>query len=116
MEYSERYRAAGDAEAVSVSAAAEETLHSRIARTLEQWVAQHPSPEMPALSLAEMGEFSPRQIFEAVKAKTDVGEFVEVLIVNGVRMHPEGIEGVLKTFAASEPEREAESRPVMTRW
>jgi len=58
---------------------------------------------MPALSLAAMGELSPRQILDAVEARTEVGQFVEVLIVNGVRLHPEGIEGVLRMFNESEP-------------
>jgi hypothetical protein len=84
-------------DAVSLSST-DVTVHQRILKTLSVWVEQHPNPDAPALAIAGLGAYSPRQLMEAVSEKSETGQFFEALIVNGARAQEDGLEGVLRSF------------------
>jgi len=72
--------------------------HQRILHFLKSWAANHPAPDQPALSVANLGEYSPREICEAVEARSDAGRFIESLVQFGAARHEGGLEGVLQSF------------------
>lgn len=76
----------------------EPDVHQQILLTLDDWVAHHPNPDAPAISLAGLGEYSPREIAHAVSEENDAGHFFEALIVNGARVSENGLSGVLRSF------------------
>jgi hypothetical protein len=74
------------------------SVHDRILSTLQFWLQRHPRPDDPALNIAGLGRYSPRELTAAVAEKNEVGQFFEMLIVNGARAQTEGLEGVLRLF------------------
>jgi hypothetical protein len=72
--------------------------HEQIYASLLHWVEHHPNPDAPALSIAGSGDYSPRELLEAVGSRSDVGQFFEAMIVNGASIYEDGLEGVLRSF------------------
>jgi len=74
------------------------SVHDRILETLRYWVQKHPRPDVAVLNIAGMGRYSPRELADSVAEGNEVGQFFEMLIVNGGRVQEEGLEGVLRSF------------------
>jgi hypothetical protein len=77
---------------------ASQSAHIRILSFLTEWCSNHPNPDDPALSVAQLGEYSPRQICEAVDKRTEAGRFIESLIQFGAARHDGNLDGVLESF------------------
>jgi hypothetical protein len=69
---------------------------------LNDWASRHPNPDAPAVSLAGLGDYSPRELACAVTEKSEVGQFFEALIVNGAQISDGGLDGVLRSFRDEE--------------
>ena len=80
------------------SVAGRSQVHDRIVASLEAWVAHHPNPDAPALSLGGLGDYSPRELYWAVADETEAGSFFEAMIVNGAQTSERGLDGVLQSF------------------
>jgi hypothetical protein len=52
---------------------------------LKAWVDHHPEPDKPAISVANAGQFSPRQIYNEVVEESEFGEFFIRLVEHGVK-------------------------------
>jgi len=82
-----------------LQAQAMDSAHGRILYALNEWLARHPAPDQPALGVAQLGEFSPRELCAAVEMRTDAGQFIESLILFGARIHGGNLNAVLESFA-----------------
>jgi len=70
---------------------------------LQKWVERHPNPDVPALSIAASGQFSPRQLLEEVRESSDTGLFLEEMIETAITKGPAKLEEVLSLFDGTEP-------------
>ena len=77
--------------------ALDEETKDKIIKALDSWAAKHPGKDQPAISVATFGEFSPREIVEAVTQETPFGQFFLKMIESATREHP--LEKVLRSFA-----------------
>ncbi len=68
----------------------------RLLAALKSWVAAHPAPDEPAISIAQGGTYSPRQIYEEVLEDSDFGQFFVRLVLHGAGLA--GFDEVLKGF------------------
>ena len=80
-----------------------EPVHDSVLGALRKWVEGHPAPDVPALSIAQAGQFSPRQLLQEVVEQTDTGQLLEEMIDHAAAHHKEGLEGVLRMFDQQEP-------------
>lgn len=89
----------------------ETSLHQSVMNALAKWVERHPAPDAPALSIAQTGQFSPRQLLKEVAEQSETGQLVEEMIDHAAAFdHPEGLEGVLRMFEREGPSQEEESQ------
>ena len=73
--------------------------HQNILEYLKTWLARHPAPDQPVLSVANLGAYSPRELCEAMEKRTEAGQFLETLILFGASSHPKnGLLDVLQSF------------------
>jgi hypothetical protein len=75
-----------------------ESAHDQILDTLTVWAARHPAPDQPALSIASLGEYSPRALRDAVEKRTEVGRFFETMIIFGANRVDGNLRTVLSSF------------------
>ncbi len=54
-----------------------------VVSTLEQWVAAHEEPDLPALSIGLGTSLSPRQICNQVSENTEIGALIVQMIEAG---------------------------------
>jgi len=76
-----------------------ETAHEHILEALRKWVEKHPAPDQIALSVASLGAYSPRELWEAVENQTEVGRFLESLILFGAKRRKGSLVDVLDSFS-----------------
>ncbi len=76
--------------------------HDSVLAALHKWVELHPSPDTPALSIAQTGQFSPRQLLHEVDEQTETGQLLEEMIEVAAVRHPGGVLGVLSMFEETE--------------
>lgn len=72
--------------------------HQNILEHLKAWMANHPEPDRPMLSMANLGVYSPRELCDAVERRSETGQFLESLILFGASARADGLQGVLKSF------------------
>jgi len=72
--------------------------HDRILSALRIWLENHPSPDQPAISIAQMGSFTPQQIVNAVENSTDAGNFFESMIVFAAKEENTTLDSILESF------------------
>jgi len=53
---------------------------------LKAWVDHHPERDKPAISVANAGQFSPRQIYNEVVEESEFGEFFIRLVEHGIKI------------------------------
>jgi hypothetical protein len=75
-----------------------ETAHQYILHYLTEWLTNHPAPDQPALSVANLGEYSPRELCDAVEKQTEAGRFLESLILFGAKCQEGDLRAVLESF------------------
>ena len=68
----------------------------RLLAALKSWVDAHPAPDKPAISIAQGGTYSPRQIYEEVLEDSGFGQFFVRMVEHGAGLA--GFEEVLKGF------------------
>lgn len=75
-----------------------QSAHQLILSFLSEWAEKHPNPDQPALSVAHLGEYSPRDLCEAVEKRSEAGRILESLILFGAARHEGNLKGVLESF------------------
>jgi hypothetical protein len=82
------------------------SVHESVEKALELWVSRHPAPDVPALSIAQSGQFTPRQLLREVRERSDVGLLLEEMLESAVATGPASLDEILNLFRGSESERE----------
>lgn len=88
-------------------------IHEAVVNALQTWVERHPNPDVPALSIATSGQFTPRQLLQEVRERSDTGLFLEEMIETAVANGAAKLEEVMSLFEGSEPAAASET-PVRT--
>jgi hypothetical protein len=77
------------------------SVHEAIVRALQKWVERHPNPDVPAMSIATSGQFTPRQLLQAVCDRSETGVFVEEMIEAAVAANEVELDDILNRFEES---------------
>jgi hypothetical protein len=78
-------------------------VHHAVVNALQTWVERHPNPDVPALSIAAAGQFTPRQLLQEVLERSETGLFLEEMIETAAGNGPAKLEEILSSFEGSEP-------------
>jgi hypothetical protein len=76
-------------------------MHESLASAMEAWVNRHPTPDSPSFSIAQSGQFTPRQLLREVRDRSDVGLHLEEMVETAVAGGAVTLEQVLHMFQGS---------------
>lgn len=82
---------------------AQRPVHEVVVQALEKWVERHPNPDVPAMSIATSGQFTPRQLLHEIRDRSDTGLLLEEMIETAVVKQAVTLDELLSWFEGEEP-------------